>query len=38
MDGFRIWWFELEPHLLPLGFVILGIALAFVIARLVVRK
>jgi len=37
-DGFRIWWFEMEPRFWPLAAIIVGLLLAFVIGKLVTRS
>jgi hypothetical protein len=37
-EGFRLWWFEMEPRILRLGIAVVGLALAYVITRLVFQE
>jgi hypothetical protein len=36
-EGFRLWWFEMAPRILRLGIVVVGLLMAYGIARLVFK-
>jgi len=37
-DGFHLWWVEMAPRVLVLGTIVVGLAVAFLLARRVFRK
>jgi hypothetical protein len=37
-ERFRLWWVEIEPHVLPLAVGLIGLILALMAGRLVFKK
>jgi len=37
-ESFRLWWVEMEPHVLTLAVALIGLILALVVGRLLFKK